>query len=846
MNNQLQVLKIMKLLIATIFSIVLSANLSGQINRNVKLQTIEHSPIIDGQLDDACWQKAKWNKGLLALNRQGNAATDTEFAVLYKNNILYIGGICREKKGEKIISRKRTRDGSVYSDDCVEFMLLPCKDLPPDEKLIEYMHFAVNSASQKYDALRSCGIANKKWNASWKAKTKIYKNKWTIEIAINCASLKLKSHDPSWRFNFCRSKPGHKYASWAKVNSYHQKKNYPLLENIPKELYKNCVQISKISFVQKNGNVNLKTDITNNGTYSGKATLDIITISPDKIPQKYSTDFKTIPEKQSSISLPVKVKKSGVYRVRGIIRDNKGKIFRIISRKVSISISPLKIKIIAPCYRNNIYSTQKLANIEALAQIECRTNSTSKLFAELTAVNSGKVISSVCRLLNKQRKIKISIPAQGLAIGTYKLNISLISKGKKLAKSNHIIKVLPKAPGAEVRIDKDLNIVVNGVKFFPWGFMGARANKHTYLKNAGFNTIQSYAFELKNIESARKSLDLWHKSGIKVILYPYYKTFFRAGHFIGPSAPGISPNELEQLKKRVKALMSHPAILGWYLCDEPRGPKKIHALEQIYKLLREIDPYHPCFVLNNSAEGCLDIKNTGDVFYPDVYPNFKKKGNSVAPLSLVSNSVNAIYRGSNYSKPVIFCAQTFDYGAYRSPELYRAPTYEEVRCMIYLALVSNAKGIVSFKIGDSNWRERGWPAKSAGIYATSSLGTGLLEGLGKEIEYLGNVFTASKANLNIKVNNKDILYQAKRTESGKLFIICVNKTAKTIKADISIQGFKKKKLNVFPENRSILVKNAGFKDKFEPYEVHIYTTDFNMPQIKTIADVQKLISKKIR
>jgi len=837
----------LKLLLTLLMSIsILSNMIADSAGENVKLQIIKQKPVIDGKLNDFCWQNAKWYKGLFPINKKGNKAVDTEFALLYKDNILYIGVICNEKIGEKIVSKKRKRDGSVYSDDSIEFMLITHQDLPPDEKLLEYMHFIVNSDGQKYDAVRSCGFANKTWNANWKAKTKVYKNKWTLEVAIDCTSFDIKSKSPAWHFNICRSKPGQKYASWAKVNSFHQKRDYPLLTNIPKKLLNSCFTFSDISFEQNNGLVKLKTNITNNGTYAGEAVFKLVTLSDKKEIQNYSYNFKTSPEKQNSILISTKIKKSGTYRIFGIIKDNNEKVLRTITKTLIIAISPLKVKIITPSYRNNIYHTQKLSNIELLATLNLRKNKTYKLTATLTSNLNKNVVSKVSVPCENNKRLKISLPVKNIKSGTYNLHIALIENSKRIAESKHIIKKLAQASGTEVRIDRQNNIIVNGEKFFPWGFMGARANKHSYLKTAGFNTIQSYSFEMMDIESAKAELNKWHKAGIKVILYPYYKTIFKAGHFVGSSAPGISSEGLKQIRTRVKALMSHPAILGWYLCDEPRGPKKIKALEQVYNLLRKIDPYHPCFVLNNSVDGCLDIQNASDILYPDIYPNFKEQGASVSPLSIISNSIKAIYRGSKNYKPVILAAQTFDYGAYHSPELYRAPSYDEVRSMVYLAIISKTKGLVNFKIGDADWRQKGWPAKSAGIYATKSLSIGILEGLGPEINTLAKVFLAPKSKTKVKIKHKDILFMTRETKKGDLYIICVNKSSKQINAEIGISSSKIKKLNVFPEARSVIVQNNKFRDSFAPYEAHVYTTDFQLPAIKTVKNIKQIINSANR
>lgn len=822
--------------------VILSNTVAGSAGKDVELQVIDQKPLVDGKLDDDCWKNAKWYKGFSPVNPQGQKAADTEFAILYNNHILYLGIVCHEEKGEKTISKKREADGAVHADDSVEFMLITSEDLPPDENLLSYMHFIINSAGQKYDAIRSSGLADKSWDAGWKVKTRVAEDRWTAEIAIDCASLDITSKSLTWHFNICRSKPGKKYASWANISDFHQKRNYPLLTGIPKEILNNYFTFSDISLEQDNGLVKLKTNITNNGIYTGKAVFNLITISDRQNPESYSYDFETESPGQTPVLIPTKIEKSGTYRIFGIIKDDNGKILKTVTRTLAIAISPLKIAITAPCYRDNIYHTGKLNTIDFTADVDLRNHKSYTLKATLTSHKDNNVVSEAVISVANRQKTDFRLPVKELGTGEYDLQVVLLQDNKKIAESRRTLRKLPEAPGDEVRIDRENNIVVNGKKFFPWGFMGARADKHSYLSKAGFNTVQSYTFENKDIEDARKELDEWHRAGIKVILYPYYKTFFKGGHFTGPNAPGISSDELELLKNRVEALKSHPAILAWYLCDEPRGAKKIEALKKVYELLREVDPYHPCVVLNNSVDGCLDIQDAGDILYPDIYPNFKEKGGSVSSLSVISNSVKAIYRGSGGFKPVIFAAQTFDYGAYYSPELYRAPDYEEVRGMIYLAIVSNIKGLVNFKIGEHDWREKGFSEKSAGIYATKSLSTGMLEGLGPEIGFLTGVFTASPSTIKVEVKSKDILFMTRTTEKGGLYIICVNQSDKTVHTEISVLDNGIERLNVFPEGREVVLENNKFHDGFAPYEAHVYTTDSKLPGIKTVREIKNIIS----
>jgi len=83
------------------------------------------APVLDGELDDACWQKAKPVTGFLELNSDRPAAFQSSGRVCYDDTHLYIGMKCLMPKGLKPKGVKRPHDGHLFSDDSVEIMIDP-------------------------------------------------------------------------------------------------------------------------------------------------------------------------------------------------------------------------------------------------------------------------------------------------------------------------------------------------------------------------------------------------------------------------------------------------------------------------------------------------------------------------------------------------------------------------------------------------------------------------------------------------------------------------------------------------------------------------------------------------
>merc|ERR1719353_60827 len=90
----------------------------------------------------------------------------------------------------------------------------------------------------------------------------------------------------------------------------------------------------------------------------------------------------------------------------------------------------------------------------------------------------------------------------------------------------------------------------------------------------------------------------------------------------GPDAPPPQYNVIADAVRRVK---DHPALLSWYLIDEPDGSR--YPAEYVAKaasLIRGLDPHHPitmCFDTTSREHGAWpDYVNSTDILLADIYP----------------------------------------------------------------------------------------------------------------------------------------------------------------------------------------------------------------------------------
>ncbi|MFA6813544.1 MAG: carbohydrate-binding family 9-like protein, partial [Bacteroidaceae bacterium] len=176
----------------------MSANATLQINAPKT-----SAPVIDGKLEDACWQQTEWKTNFTILNKtKVLAAQQTRFKTVHDNNFLYIAVEFDEPNINGLKAQATKRDGKVYHDDCVEIFV----DANRDKS--SYKHFCFNSIDTVYDEERRQGghVGTVLWNSAdvKNASTK-QQNKWLMEISIPFVELGINGKT-TWGMNVTRNR----------------------------------------------------------------------------------------------------------------------------------------------------------------------------------------------------------------------------------------------------------------------------------------------------------------------------------------------------------------------------------------------------------------------------------------------------------------------------------------------------------------------------------------------------------------------------------------------------------------------------------------------------------------
>jgi len=171
----------------------------------------ESPPVIDGVLDDECWESAAAVGGFKLNTGRGPARCRTTVRVSFDADSLYVAFRCEEPETDKLTVEYKKDDSPVWRDDCVEVFISP-QAVASSENL---HHFVVNCLGKKAYLFGEHLEAGRDWEAA----ASVSERAWFAEIAIPFEILRpVGTNDPYWRVNFCRVDLVHgEESSWSEV-----------------------------------------------------------------------------------------------------------------------------------------------------------------------------------------------------------------------------------------------------------------------------------------------------------------------------------------------------------------------------------------------------------------------------------------------------------------------------------------------------------------------------------------------------------------------------------------------------------------------------------------------------
>jgi len=367
----------------------------------------------------------------------------------------------------------------------------------------------------------------------------------------------------------------------------------------------------------------------------------------------------------------------------------------------------------------------------------------------------------------------------------------------------------------EVKTDRLTGgLIVNRRQFFPFGFycyspVYPSLPEEEVVK--GFNMISPYQKILPETLPERKAyMDRCAQLGMKV---HYNLLSVSGGGGVGSKIEGLSDSEKKnRLIEEIKTFMDHPALLAWYISDEPNGHNlDPEILVQIYKTVREIDPWHPVSIVFTAP--VMDSRKYSealDIVMADTYPI------PDLPVSLVGDVTGQLKAEFDGRKPLWIVPQVFGGG-----ELWgREPTIQEVRSMTWQSIIKGAGGIQYFVHQGPNY----FPKSTA---TWSECGR-----MAVEVAELTPWLLSDEEPIKVQSNSNDILVSS-RVHHSQLLVLVVNRVNKPITSSIRISGKTYGNARVLFENRSVVVTGGQLTDQLAPFGSQSYLLSLN-PEKKEI------------
>lgn len=246
----------------------------------------------------------------------------------------------------------------------------------------------------------------------------------------------------------------------------------------------------------------------------------------------------------------------------------------------------------------------------------------------------------------------------------------------------------------------------------------------------------------------------------------------------------------ERFAEHITTLKNHPALLCWYVYDEPSGERFAEADARVV-LAKKLDPDRPAYV-NYLSRDLED--QTGDIYSTDVYP---------IPHSSPMEAINAVRvmkaAAEPKQRPVWMWLQGTGYAYWMD----REPSPRELSCMAYGSLIEGASGIYYFAQ---------FPRSRACLDEMRALCV--------EVDAVAPAISSLEPAPQLTSSDPRILCKA-YAKDGNVFVLTVNVEQTGREAQFTARQAGDE-VEVLFEGRTLPSRDGAWKDRFGPYERHVY------------------------
>ncbi len=799
----------------------------------VELPFGKEAPAIDGRFEDACWQKLKWHSGFRRLSTLERAEPDTRFKIFHDGKKLFIALEAFEPDTGKLRKDPVVFDSAtVWMNDSIELFL--CTD--PRKRY--FFQIIADAAGQRFDArFEDNNAGGYKSDAVWDSGAEIITSmdadRWRLEIALPLGMLDFQGGE--WSFNIVRNRclvSPRQLSSFApNPGTGHARPEIflPLRpEQLPADAYAfridrmtaDCRRIAAGKFA-----ADVRMHVSSRAKTMRILKQRVRLLSPDgKTVAEKSGKFEVPAGKFADPAMTLEGIVPGAYLLECLLFDNRSEPALLAGARqtATLEYTPISIVLVSPAYRDSIFASMPDKTVEA--RIDFKDFAGMPFSVEFSGENG---VLERRRFPAAKDTQTVRFDASKRPDGNYRLTVTGGNEKFPVEVVKNIRKLRPH-PG-EVWLDAFGITHIDGKRFFPFGWYGhddADAPKEHL--NSVLDTALYPARESLDRAFARR-LEL----GEKMLIFPYQEFNPRGGWNLFSEQKrngGLTPEQRDYLKKFIPTIRDNPALLGYYLADEPENrDNNPRWYREVYELLRELDPWHPCIMLNWGPGGMRRFYESCDILLPDCYPTYYEDGTTGKPRHCSSEWAAV----ATSLRPAWFMPLAASWPA-RDKRNVRGvpPAYDELRSQIFQALIHNVKGFNLYAYFESQ------------RFASLILGP---DAIGITLHRLRDYLLPDSVPGAVQVRTQpEVLhFQAGfKSDPPKQCLIAVNTAMRKVRATFSFKVPVSGRLFAAGENRSVSLKNNSFTDEFLPGETHIYLNDSkDAESVPSVEDTRLAIAK---
>ncbi len=628
---------------------------------------------VDGKLDEAVWQTAREFTGFRKMKTQGGevVAEQTVFKILTDGENVYFGFTCLEPNMAFITESFPGRN--IWGSDRVEMFIAPTGGTG------EFYQFVLTFGGRQISYYYAEGgqIQPDPYAPNWQGQIYMGEDYWSAEIQIPLTAFYMTPNEAmsdKWLINpiRCRGLEGRNYihtSCCGLEREFREFDKFLCVDAMPMRAAEDDIRIVSATL-----NITNKTE----DGYVGQMTVETLNPVTDTFVFTSAcseTATVALEAGKNEFTVPCFFEKLGRSKIAlELTREKDGKLFKR-HYPVTVTYEPIKLRFTLPEYRCNFYPGQDYTKVAG----------TVIAAKPVTLKLEGPGIETQVKMPNADGSFEFD--THGFEEGEAWLTATIDGEEKKqkirrLAPTGHMMTWISGG-----------NLIVNGKpvlarKMFSPGYRNSKAFMQVYnaenyhetrqvTKNPGWiNPEPTLQRELK-LSRAEVFED---RMPCEELLRYYDKT-------------------IEKLKDTDFAY--------YYIADEPEcaGFSPIY-LRNVYEYITDRDPYHVISIASRSCKGFVECADWFET-HPYIMPENMEDGRRVysRPMNTMGGYVDDIVKLNRPDKCAGFISSLYSYEEKSQCADY--PTFDEMICHIWAAMIHGGKSLHPYGCGDMNDRPVG-------------------------------------------------------------------------------------------------------------------------------------------